>query len=54
MNVHMIYIIPNDQVTCSDLEGLVRTTLEERGTDPEDVNVFMGLDDGQGILKVIS
>ena len=37
---------------CSDIEAFIQLICEERGLKPEDLVVTVGLDDGQGSLKV--
>ena len=38
----------------SDVEALVMTAIEERGLDPDQVVLTVGIDDGQQFLKVVS
>ena len=35
-----------------NLSDLVLDIVRERGVNPSDINILMGVDDGQGILKV--
>ena len=37
---------------CNDLDELVCLTINERGLDPSETTVLVGLDQGQGSLKV--
>ena len=39
-------------VSCLDVDELVLQTVRERGLNPAEVNILLGIDDGQGILKV--
>ena len=39
-------------VSAVSIDNLVVEVLLERGLKPEDVNILIGIDDGQGILKV--
>ena len=40
-------------VYCTDFEGLLEFILEVRGIDPEQEEVLVGFDDGQGFLKLM-
>lgn len=40
-------------VSCLDVDELVMHTIRERGLNPAEVNILLGIDDGQGILKVL-
>ena len=46
-------IVSRCGVYCLDVDQLVLHTIRERGLNPAEVNILLGVDDGQGILKVL-
>ena len=40
------------KVFCNDCDELVQLVIHERGLDPQDCDVHVGFDGGQGLLKI--
>ena len=48
----MCSIVCFNQVICNDCDSLVMKSLSARAMNPHDSTVLVGLDDGQGFLKL--
>ena len=48
----IFFINTLSQVFCTDSEGLIVKTIEDRDLDPETLDIHMGFDGGQGFLKI--
>ena len=48
----IFFINTLSQVFCTDSEGLIVKTIEDRDLDPETSDIHLGFDGGQGFLKI--